>query len=93
LGRPPGRDVPRLLAEVTVIGVGTCGPDDPDRRSYHLAFWTVNEKERRGGSLELVRREGAWSIGLLYADSLENWKTVYADPETEIAFGNVQPWN
>jgi hypothetical protein len=78
------------LAEVTIAGVGTCGPDDPDRRSYHLAFWSPDGEE--GGSLELVRREGEWSIGLLYADSLESWRTVYDDPETELACGNVRPW-
>ena len=78
------------LGEVTVAGVGTCGPDDPDRRSYHLAFWTADGAE--GGSLELVRREGEWSIGIVYADSLANWKTVYSDPESELACGNVEPW-
>jgi hypothetical protein len=77
------------LGEVAVTGVGTCGPDDPDRRSYHLAFWAVDE----GGSLELVRREGEWSIGIVYADSLDRWKGVYADPEAELACGNVQAWN
>jgi hypothetical protein len=76
------------LANATVTGIGTCGPDDPDRRSYHLAFWAADE----GGSLELVRREGEWSIGIVYADSLANWKTVYDDPEAELACGNVQPW-
>jgi hypothetical protein len=40
------------LGETTVTGIGTCGPDDPDRRSYHVAFWAATE----GGSLELVRR-------------------------------------
>jgi hypothetical protein len=84
---------PRLaeLGEVTVAGVGTCGPEDPDRRSYHVAFWTPDRTE--GGSLELVRREGEWSIGIVYADSLENWRTVYDDPETELACGNVEPWD
>jgi hypothetical protein len=78
------------LGEVTVAGVGTCGPEDPDRRSYHIAFWTPDGAE--GGSLELVRREGEWSIGIVYVDSLENWKTVYDDPEAELACGNVQSW-
>jgi hypothetical protein len=78
------------LGEVTVAGVGTCGPDDPERRSYHLAFWTPDGAE--GGSLELVRREGEWSIGIVYADTRENWETVYDDPQAELACGNVQPW-
>jgi hypothetical protein len=79
------------LGEVAVTGVGTCGPDDPDRRSYHLAFWAPDGAE--GGSLELVRREGEWSIGIVYADSLENWETVYDDPEAELACGNVERWD
>jgi hypothetical protein len=79
------------LGEVTVAGVGTCGPEDPDRRSYHLAFWTADGAG--GGSLELVRREGEWSLGIVYADTLESWRTVYDDPETELACGNVQPWD
>jgi hypothetical protein len=78
------------LGEVTVAGVGTCGPDDPDRRSYHLAYWAPDGST--GGSLELVRREGEWSIGIVYADSLESWQAVYDNPETELACGNVQPW-
>jgi hypothetical protein len=79
------------LGEVEVAGVGTCGPDDPERRSYHLAFWTADGTE--GGSLELVRREGEWSVGIVYADSLESWRTVYDDPENELACGNVQAWD
>jgi hypothetical protein len=78
------------LGEVTVAGVGTCGPDDPERRSYHLSFWTPDGAE--GGSLELVRREGEWSIGIVYADTLENWETAYDDPEADLACGNVQAW-
>ena len=80
-----------VCEDLPVVGVGTCGPDDPDRRSYHLAFWTASRDE--GGSLELVRRQSEWSIGIVYADSLANWKSVYDDPETELACGNVQPWN
>ena len=79
------------LGQVMVAGVGTCGPDDPDRRSYHLAFWAPDGSE--GGSLELVRREGDWSIGIVYADSLENWKAVYDDPRAELACGNVEAWD
>ena len=59
----------------------TCGPEDPDRRLYHLAFWTADGAE--GGPLELGRREGEWSIGIVYADRLANWKTAYSDPEIE----------
>jgi hypothetical protein len=77
------------LGEPTVLGVGTCGPDDPDRRSYHLAF----EGDEVLGSLELVRREGEWSVGMLFADTEAGWRKQFASPRTEIACGNVQAWN
>ena len=76
------------LGEATVLGVGTCGPDDPDRRSYHLAF----EGDERLGSLELVRREDAWSVGMLFADTEAGWTKQFDDPRAELACGNVQPW-
>jgi hypothetical protein len=76
------------LGEAAVLGVGTCGPDDPDRRSYHLAF----EGEDVLGSLELVRREGEWSVGMLFADTEDGWKEQLASPRTELACGNVQAW-
>ena len=76
------------LGEAAVLGVGTCGPDDPERRSYHLAF----EGEDRLGSLELVRREGAWWVGMLLADRESGWKRQLDDPRAELACGNVQPW-
>ena len=68
--------------------MGTCGPDDPDRRSYHLAF----EGGERLGSLELVWRDGDWRIGMLFADTEEGWKRQFADPEAELACGNVEAW-
>ena len=76
------------LGEAVVRGVGTCGPDDPDRRSYHLAF----EAGEQLGSLELVRRDGAWRIGMLFADTEEGWKRQFSDPEAELACGNVEAW-
>ena len=76
------------LGEATVLGVGTCGPDDPDRRSYHLAF----EGDERLGSLELVLREDAWSVGMLFADTEAGWKKQFADPRAELACGNVEAW-
>ena len=76
------------LGEAAVLGLGTCGPEDPDRRSYHLAF----EGMHRLGSLELVRREGAWSVGMLLVDSESGWKRQFDDPRAELACGNVQPW-
>ena len=80
-------------SDLTVRGVGTCGPEDPERRSYHLAFGAVKDGEPWLGSFEFVFREGAWWISVLYADSVEAWSGEYADPEAELACGNVQEWN
>jgi hypothetical protein len=77
------------LGEPAVLGVGTCGSDDPASRSYHLAF----EGEGALGSLELVQREGEWSIGMLFADTEAGWKRQFDDPRAQLACGNVQPWD
>jgi hypothetical protein len=80
-----------------VVGVGTCGPDVPGRRSYHLA-WTaaVSEDdaapERVLGSFELTF-EDDWRIALWYLDPLETWETLQDDP-LELAFceAGLSPW-
>lgn len=87
----------RGSGELQVRGVGTCGPDDPAGRSYHLAFTAglteEGEESRRWlGSLELVSREGEWVVGLLLVDSVEAWGRELADPFAETACGNVRPW-
>ena len=79
-------------SDLEVRGVGTCGPADPERRSYHLAFGAVKEGEPWLGSFEFVFREGSWWISVLYADSVEAWSDEYADPAAELACGNVQEW-
>jgi hypothetical protein len=89
--RGPGR--------VVVLGVGTCGPADPQRRSYHLAFTAAltgpaGEPARRWlGSLEFVLREGRWVTALMYLDAVDAWRSEYRDPFREFACGNVRPWS
>ncbi|MGH3042720.1 MAG: hypothetical protein ACRDNG_13465 [Gaiellaceae bacterium] len=68
--------------------MGTCGPADPERRSYHVAFQAGD----RLGSLELVRREGQWGVGMLFADTESDWTKQFADPRAELACGNVRAW-
>lgn len=81
-----------------VLGVGTCGPEDPERRSYHLAFTAGLAGEgdepagRWLGSLELVMRDSEWVSSVVYADSVEAWRTEYADPFAQLACGNVRAW-
>jgi len=57
--------------------------------AYHLAF----ESDEVLGSLELVRREGKWSIGMVFADSSSGWRKQFDDPRAELACGNVQAWD
>lgn len=82
---------------VTVLGVGTCGPEDIERRSYHLGMtMAVSEggapSERVLGSFEFVNRDGRWWIGLWYLDTLEGWQRVSTDPFSTIACGNMVAW-
>jgi hypothetical protein len=88
----------RGTGEVTVYGVGTCGPDDPQRRSYHLAFAAAQRgdagaaTERWLGSLEFVLRGDVWVFTLMYLDTVAHWRTEYADPFGQAACGNVVSW-
>jgi hypothetical protein len=83
---------------VRVVGVGTCGPDIPNRRTYHLA-WTaaVSEDgapaERVLGSFEFLFKDDEWRIGLWYLSPLEEWEAEQPDP-LELAFCEAggTPW-
>ena len=72
---------------VRVIGVGTCGPDVPGRRTYHLA-WTAglsdddNAPHRVLGSFEFTF-DSDWRIALTYLDMLERWETEQSNPLTD----------
>ncbi len=69
---------------VEVIGIGTCGPDEPGRRTYHVA-WTAglesdeNVSERVLGSFELTFVDD-WRIALSYVDTLADWEAAQSDP-------------
>jgi hypothetical protein len=81
-----------------VLGVGTCGPDIPGRRTYHLA-WTAAAAETGGaverllGSFELTLDGDEWRIALFYLDTLELWEAEQTDPLTS-AFcqAGLHPW-
>lgn len=82
---------------IRVLGVGTCGPDIPGRRTYHLA-WTAAVRERGApaervlSSFELTF-EDDWRIALWYLDALETWEMEQPDP-LELAFCEAgrTPW-
>jgi hypothetical protein len=82
---------------VEVLGVGTCGPEEIERRSYHLGMtMAVSDRgapaERLLGSFEFINREGRWWIGLWYLDTFDGWEQVSPDPFATIACGNMEPW-
>ena len=72
---------------VRVIGVGTCGPDVPGRRTYHLA-WTAglsdgaDASQRVLGSFEFTF-DNDWRIALTYLDVLERWEAEHSNPLTD----------
>ena len=67
-----------------LVGIGTCGPDVPGRRTYHLA-WTAAVGEggeppsRVLASFELTL-EDDWRIALWYRGSLAEWEAEHSDP-------------
>lgn len=83
--------------DVRVLGVGTCGPDVPNRRTYHLA-WTAAVREavapaaRVLGSFEFTFVEDL-RIGLWYRGPLDEWEREQTDP-LELAFCEAgrTPW-
>ena len=82
----------------TVIGVGTCGPDIPHRRTYHVA-WTAaiddgDGAERHLGSFEVGFDGERWGVILWYLDPLQEWEEEQPDP-MELAFceAGLNPWS
>ncbi len=89
LGTITGRVDPSFSDEfgdgaLRIIGVGTCGPNIPGRRTYHLA-WTAAYRQADGktervlGSFEFIFNED-WRIALTYVGTLAEWRSEQADP-------------
>ena len=82
--------------DVRLLGVGTCGPDQPGRRSYHVAWTAAMDldagTERVAGSFELTFRDN-WRIALSYLDTWERWEQADQNPLSE-AFCEAgrNPW-
>ena len=82
----------------TVIGVGTCGPDIPRRRTYHLA-WTAAIDEGDGAERHLASFEVGfdgedWRVILWYLDPLETWEAEHPDPMTlSFCEAGLHPWS
>ncbi|MEQ1874097.1 MAG: hypothetical protein ABL953_10245 [Ilumatobacteraceae bacterium] len=71
---------------VEIFGVGTCGPDVPGRRTYHLS-WTAKHVDgdvatEVVGSFESLFLDD-WKIVLSYFGTLEDWTAQENDPFSE----------
>jgi hypothetical protein len=81
----------------TVIGVGTCGPDIPRRRTYHLA-WTaaIDEGDRTDrylASFEVGFDGEGWKVILWYLDAPETWEEEHPDPMAlSFCEAGLHPW-
>jgi hypothetical protein len=82
----------------TVIGVGTCGPDVPRRRTYHLA-WTAAIDEGGGAERHLASFEVGfdgedWKVILWYLDPLKAWEEEHPDPlALSFCEAGLHPWS
>ncbi len=82
--------------EARVLGTSACGPDDPARRSYYVA-WTAagpggsGDVERHVGLYEFTFRDDQWLVGILYQDTVASWQAQHADPLRDVGCG-VAPW-
>ena len=78
-----------------VLGTSACGPDDPARRSYYIAWTAAREvasgAERLIGLYEFTFRDDGWRVGIHYVDTIEGWRIRHANPLGEIACG-VAAW-
>jgi hypothetical protein len=79
--------------DVRILGVGTCGPDIPGRRTYHLAY-TAAGSERLLGSFELTFDED-WRIALWYLGPLAGWEEEQPPDPMSLAFCEAgrSPWS
>jgi hypothetical protein len=79
------------------VGIGTCGPNELGRRTYHVA-WTAalrdgaTPAERMLGSFELTFVDD-WRIALSYVGSLTDWEAAQSDPlEEAFCAAGRSPW-
>ena len=82
--------------EARVLGTSSCGPNDPERHSYYVA-WTAGlgtgsgDAERVVGLYEFTFRDDKWLVGILYLDSVDAWQARHDEPLRDVGCG-VSPW-
>lgn len=84
-------------ATLEIIGVGTCGPNEPGQRTYHLS-WTATHSEGDAASTPVVGSFESlfvddWRIVLSYFGTLEDWTAQENDPFTDsFCEAGQTPW-
>jgi hypothetical protein len=81
----------------SVVGVGTCGPDIPRRRTYHVAWTAAIDDgagtERHLGSFEVGFDGTDWKVILWYLDALDAWEAEHPDPmASSFCEAGLHPW-
>ena len=84
-------------SEPQIVGVSTCGGGAD--RSYHLVYLvglgdpeSTLPADRFLGSYELVERDGSWVVGVSHVALYTDWQLELDDPLSQIACGDVEPW-
>ncbi len=67
-----------------ILGVGTCGPDSPGQRTYHLS-WTAAVTDGDGTATQVLgsfefNLVDTWRIVLFYVGTQESWEAEQPDP-------------
>ena len=82
--------------DTRVLGTSSCGPDDPERHSYYVA-WTAGlgtgsgDAERAVGLYEFTFRDDKWLVGILYLDTVAAWQARHDEPLRDVGCG-ISPW-
>ena len=80
-----------------VLGTSACGPEDPARRSYYVAWMAAAARggaaaaERIVGLYEFTFRDDGWRIGIAYIGNLADWE-IGADRLVDDLACGVTPW-
>lgn len=84
-------------SEPQIVGVSTCGGGGG--RSYHLVYLvglgdpdSTLPADRFLGTYELVERNGEWVVGASWVALYTDWQLEFEEPLSQIACGDVQPW-
>jgi len=84
-------------SRMRILGVSTCGSGAD--ASYHIVYLvglgdpgSTLPGSRFLGTYEFTQRDGTWAIDATHVGLYTDWQLVMDDPLSEIACGDIQPW-